>query len=80
MNPSTEQVAEVAATIAPLRYLLDMFDECDNLARVLGRTADLAVAYAVFDPAVAKYPVSAIRKCEMRVPMSKLPPRQANRS
>jgi hypothetical protein len=39
-----------------LRYSLDVFDERDNLIEVLGRVADLAVAHAAFDAAVAMYP------------------------
>jgi hypothetical protein len=39
-----------------LRYSLDVYDERDNLVEVLGRLADLAVAHAAFDAAVAKYP------------------------
>jgi len=39
-----------------LRYSIDVFDERDNLIEVLGRVADLAVAHAAFDAAVAKYP------------------------
>ncbi len=39
-----------------LLYNLDVFDANDNLIGVLGRVADLAVAQAAFDAAVAKYP------------------------
>jgi hypothetical protein len=39
-----------------LRYTLDVYDERGSLVEVLGRVADLAVAHAAFDAAVAKYP------------------------
>jgi hypothetical protein len=42
--------------IEHLRYSLDVFDECGHIVEVLGRLADLAVAIAAFDAAVAKYP------------------------
>jgi len=43
-----------------LRYSIDVFDEGDNLVEILGRLADLAVARAAFDAAVAKYPEKRI--------------------
>lgn len=39
-----------------LRYSLDVFDEGENLIKVLGRLADLSVAHAAFEAALAKYP------------------------
>lgn len=39
-----------------LRYCLDVFDERGRIVEVLGRLADLTVAIAAFDAAVAKYP------------------------
>lgn len=39
-----------------LRYELSVFDESGNLLEVLGRLADLDVALAAFDAAVAKHP------------------------
>jgi hypothetical protein len=39
--------------VESLRYSLDVFDEGDNL---LGRVANLSVAHAAFEAAVAKYP------------------------
>jgi hypothetical protein len=39
-----------------LRYSLDVFDEGGNLLEILGRVADLPVAHAAFEAAVAKYP------------------------
>jgi len=37
-----------------------VFHEGDNLVEVLGRVADLSVAHAAFDAAVAKYPSKRI--------------------
>jgi hypothetical protein len=42
--------------VESLRYTLDVYDERGNLVEVLGRVADLAVAHAAFEAAVAKYP------------------------
>ena len=39
-----------------LRYSLDVFDERGTVVEVLGRLADLAVAIAAFEAALAKYP------------------------
>ena len=39
-----------------LRYTLDVYDERGNYVECLGRLADLAVAHAAFEAAVAKYP------------------------
>jgi hypothetical protein len=39
-----------------LRYRIDVYDERDSLVEVLGRLADLAVAHAAFEAALAKYP------------------------
>jgi len=39
-----------------LRYSLDVSDEAGNLLEALGRVADLPVAHATFEAAVAKYP------------------------
>ncbi len=39
-----------------LRYSVDVFDERDDLVEVLGRLADLSVAHAAFEAALAKYP------------------------
>jgi|HubBroStandDraft_6_1064221.scaffolds.fasta_scaffold801096_1 hypothetical protein len=48
-------------TTENLRYAIEVFDERDNLVEVLRRLADLPVAHAVFEAAVAKYP--AMRIC-----------------
>jgi hypothetical protein len=37
-----------------------LYDERDNMVEVLGRVADLAVAHAAFEAAVAKYPAKRI--------------------
>ncbi len=39
-----------------LRYSVDVFDERESLVEVLGRLADLSVAHAAFEAALAKYP------------------------
>jgi hypothetical protein len=47
--------------VGDLRFTLDVFDERDNLVEVLGRVAaDLEVAYAAFEAAVAQYPEKRI--------------------
>jgi hypothetical protein len=43
-----------------LRYSIDVFDANNNLVEVLGRLADLDVALAAFDAAVAKHPSKGI--------------------
>jgi len=43
-----------------LRYSIDVFDDRDNLVEVLGRLAELAIARAAYDAAVAKYPEKRI--------------------
>ena len=40
--------------VEDLRYSLDVYDERDNCIEVLGRLADLPVAHATFEAAVAK--------------------------
>jgi hypothetical protein len=52
-------VFERKEPVETLRYSLDVFDARDNLVEVLGRVADLSVAQAAFDAAVAKYPRQA---------------------
>jgi hypothetical protein len=47
-------------TVEHLRYSIDGFDAGDNLVEVLGRLADLSVAHAAFEAAVAKYPEKRI--------------------
>ena len=42
--------------VESLRYSVDVFDERDSLVEVLGRLADLSVAHAAFEAALAKYP------------------------
>jgi len=42
--------------VESLRYSLDVFDEAGNLLEALGRVADLPVAHATFEAAVARYP------------------------
>ena len=42
--------------VETLRCSIDVFDGHDNLVEVLGRLADLGVAHAAFEAAVAKYP------------------------
>ncbi len=43
-------------TVEHLRYSLDVYDERDNIIECLGRLADLSVAHAAFEAALAKYP------------------------
>ena len=49
-------VFERREPVESLRYSIDVYDDHDNLVEVLGRVADLAVAHAAFEAAVAKYP------------------------
>ncbi len=44
------------SSVEYLRYSVDVFDERDSLVEVLGRLADLSVAHAAFEAALAKYP------------------------
>jgi hypothetical protein len=51
-----------------LRYTIDVYDRRDNAIEVLGRLADLSVAHAAFDAALAKYPDKRIflrEKCRV---------------
>lgn len=51
---------EPRRVVEHLRYSIDVFDEGENLVEVLGRLADLSVAHAAFEAAVAKYPEKRI--------------------
>jgi hypothetical protein len=73
-----------------LRYTLDVYDERENLVEVLVRLADLAVAHAAFEAAVAKEPGKARRlepwggharrACPTWVNRDRWPPRPSRRS
>jgi len=48
--------SEPTPPVEYLRYSLDVYDERGSIVEVLGRLADLAVAHAAFEAALAKYP------------------------
>jgi hypothetical protein len=50
------KVFERREPVENLPFTLDVFDASDNFIEVLGRLADLSVAQATYEAAVAKYP------------------------